>query len=228
MKTDNDNKGRASSHPDVSSEQNQRGSGYRSGQNYSGKPRVRSDRDNLGKPHSRSEQRAANESSGKPERNAAGKLHGRSDRDNLGKPHSRYAPNTAEILYDLTETELQTRDGETEFPEIRQYFLGEEKSEKLLSLLGFAARARRLVFGTELCRDAARAGQISLAIIAADASDNTKKRIVDACKYYGCDVCHTAILSSTLASRLGKSGITAVVGLGDHNFIRGITALCGN
>ena len=155
-------------------------------------------------------------------------MHGRPDRDNLGKPHSRYAPNTAEILYDLTETELQTRDGETEFPEIRQYFLGEEKSEKLLSLLGFAARARRLVFGTELCRDAARAGQISLAIIAADASDNTKKRIVDACKYYGCDVCYTAILSSTLASRLGKSGITAVVGLGDHNFIRGITALCGN
>ena len=110
--------------------------------------------------------------------------------------------------------------------EIRQYVVGEDKSEKLLSLLGFAARARRLVFGTELCRTAARTGQISLAIISSDASQNTKKRVVDACKYYGCDVCQSAVPSSILASRLGKSGVTAVVGLSDHNFIAGITALC--
>lgn len=160
-------------------------------------------------------------------RNAPGEAHNQSGRvsakDRL--PERRLATELPRGKTELYSFESDISEASDVF-EIRQYVVGEDKSEKLLSLLGFAARARRLVFGTELCRDAARAGQISLVVIAADASPNTKKRIVDACKYYGCDVCQSAVPSAILASRLGKSGVTAVVGLNDHNFIAGITALC--
>ena len=209
--------------------------------NKLGEVHSQSGRNKPSEEHGRFGQKKPSEQRGKSRLNKPSGVHSQSGRNAPGEAHNKSARVAAKDR--LPERRLATElpRGKTELYsfesdiseasdvfEIRKYVVGEDKSEKLLSLLGFAARARRLVFGTELCRDAARAGQISLAIIAADVSDNTKKRIVDACKYYGCDVCHTAILSSTLASRLGKSGITAVVGLGDHNFIRGITALCGN
>ncbi len=172
-------------------------------------------------------------------RNRSSELHGQTGRNRSSEMHGQTGRAAAQNRLPKTRIDSELPRGKTELYsvesdvsdlsdvfEIRQYVVGEDRSEKLLSLLGFAARARRLVFGTELCRTAARAGQISLVVIAADASPNTKKRIVDACKYYGCDVCQSAVPSSILASRLGKSGITAVVGLNDHNFIAGITALC--
>ena len=155
------------------------------------------------KPRGQSEQSRHTKRYGHLEQNGHVKLHGQSEYDE-----------TFEIITD-----------DEPVPEIKQYQIGSDKSEKLLSLLGFAARARRLIFGTELCRNAMRSGQISLAILASDASPNTKKRIVDACKYYGCDVCQSEVTSAILASRLGKSGLVAVVGLGDANFIRGITSI---
>ena len=172
-------------------------------------------------------------------RNRSSELHGQTGRNRSSEMYSQTGRAAAQNRLPKTRIDSELPRGKTELYsfesdiseasdvfEIRQYVVGEDKSEKLLSLLGFAARARRLVFGTELCRTAARTGQISLAIISSDASQNTKKRVVDACKYYGCDVCQSAVPSSILASRLGKSGVTAVVGLSDHNFIAGITALC--
>ena len=172
-------------------------------------------------------------------RNRSSEMHSQTGRNRSSEMHSQTGRAAAQNRLPKTRIDSELPRGKTELYsvesdvsdlsdvfEIRQYVVGEDRSEKLLSLLGFAARARRLVFGTELCRTAARAGQISLVVIAADASPNTKKRVVDACKYYGCDVCQSAVPSSILASRLGKSGVTAVVGLNDHNFIAGITALC--
>ena len=172
-------------------------------------------------------------------RNRSSELHSQTGRNRSSEMHSQTGRAAAQNRLPKTRIDSELPRGKTELYsvesdvsdlsdvfEIRQYVVGEDRSEKLLSLLGFAARARRLVFGTELCRTAARAGQISLVVIAADASQNTKKRIIDACKYYGCDVCQSAVPSAILASRLGKSGVTAVVGLNDHNFIAGITALC--
>lgn len=203
------------------------------------------------KPRGKSGRDASGELNEKPERYASRKLHSQTGqskpsemdsqtrRNRSSELHSQSARAAAQNRLPKTRIDSELPRGKTELYsfesdiseasdvfEIRQYVVGEDRSEKLLSLLGFAARARRLVFGTELCRTAARTGQISLAIISSDASPNTKKRIVDACKYYGCDVCQSAVPSSILASRLGKSGITAVVGLSDHNFIAGITALC--
>lgn len=189
--------------------------------------------------HGRFGQKKPSEQRGKSRLNKSSELHSQTGRNRSSEMHGQTGRGAAQNRLPKTWIDSELPRGKTELYsfesdiseasdvfEIRQYVVGEDKSEKLLSLLGFAARARRLVFGTELCRTAARAGQISLVVIAADASQNTKKRVVDACKYYGCDVCQSAVPSSILASRLGKSGITAVVGLNDHNFIAGITALC--
>lgn len=106
---------------------------------------------------------------------------------------------------------------------IRKLRAGTEKN--LLSLLGFAARARKLTCGADLCRDAIRRGQTIITIVAADASPNTKKRIIDACKYYGSEMCIPALSSAELSKQIGKIGDIAVIGVTDKNFANGISAL---
>lgn len=107
------------------------------------------------------------------------------------------------------------------------YHIPEDKAEKLLGLLGFAARARRLICGTDLCRDEIRRGKLSFVLVASDASDNTRKRIADACRYYSADMCCIPVTSERLSSRIGKTANTMVVGVSDINFINGIAALIG-
>ena len=46
-----------------------------------------------------------------------------------------------------------------------------------LRLLGLAARAGALVYGTDLVRRATKAGRIRLAIVASDISDNTREKL---------------------------------------------------
>ena len=99
------------------------------------------------------------------------------------------------------------------------------KEEKLLSLLGFAARARKLIAGTDLTRDGVRRGSVIIAVVAGDASENTKKRITDAGSYYETDVVLTGISSAEIGHRIGKPGAAAVVGVTDMNFANGIAAL---
>jgi len=106
-----------------------------------------------------------------------------------------------------------------------EHSIGKEGAKKLLGLLGFAARARKLVCGTDLCRDEIRRGKLMLALVASDASANTKKRIIDACKYYDTDMCHIPLTVSELSDRIGKTGNIAVVGVTDINFVNGIVAL---
>lgn len=103
--------------------------------------------------------------------------------------------------------------------------IGDGGQRKLLGLLGFASKARKLVCGTDLCRDEIRKGKLPLTLIASDASANTQKRIIDACKYYNADICHIPVTASELSDRIGKTGNIAVVGVTDMNFVNGIVAL---
>jgi len=103
--------------------------------------------------------------------------------------------------------------------------LREGAEKKLLGLLGFAARARKLISGADLCRDSIRRGQLPLVLVASDAAPNTLKRIKDACSYYDTDMCQVPIPSAVLSKQIGKTGAIAVIGVTDANFISGITAL---
>ena len=97
--------------------------------------------------------------------------------------------------------------------------------QKLLSLLGFAARGRKLVAGTDLCRDSVRRGHAIVTIVVSDASANTKKRIIDACKYYRSDMCVAPVTSAELSHRIGKTVEIMVVSVTDIHFADGIAAL---
>ncbi len=55
---------------------------------------------------------------------------------------------------------------------------------KVYSLLGLAARARKLASGEFMTEKSVKAGQAVLVITAQDASDNTKKNFRDMCTYY--------------------------------------------
>lgn len=60
------------------------------------------------------------------------------------------------------------------------------KPDKVLSLLGIAAKAGNVASGEFSTEKAVKEGKAHLVIVAADASDNTKKRFSDMCTYYNC------------------------------------------
>ena len=55
---------------------------------------------------------------------------------------------------------------------------------KVLSLLGLAARSGNLASGEFAAREAVRGKSASLVIVASDASDNTKKMFENQCRHY--------------------------------------------
>ena len=56
--------------------------------------------------------------------------------------------------------------------------------DKVLGMIGLAKRAGKVVTGAEICETAVKKGQSKLIIIAGDISENGRKAITDACKYY--------------------------------------------
>lgn len=100
-----------------------------------------------------------------------------------------------------------------------------DSTRKIMSLLGFAARSRKLICSADLCRDSIRRGTAIITILASNASQNTKKRIVDACKYYRSDMCIAPVTSAELSHQIGKTGEITVVAVTDIHFADGIAEL---
>ena len=57
-------------------------------------------------------------------------------------------------------------------------------NDKILSLLGLAAKGRNLVSGEFSTEKAVKEGKAALVIVSSDASDNTKKKFTNMCKFY--------------------------------------------
>jgi len=58
------------------------------------------------------------------------------------------------------------------------------QSKKVLGTLGLAMKAGNVVSGEFMTEKAIRDGSARLVIVAEDASDNTKKKFSDSCKFY--------------------------------------------
>jgi len=54
---------------------------------------------------------------------------------------------------------------------------GAEREQRILQLVGLAQRAGRAAVGTQAVRDAARNGDLSLVVLARDATDNARRRL---------------------------------------------------
>ena len=78
-----------------------------------------------------------------------------------------------------------------------------ERSD-FFSMLGLAMRAGQLSFGEDGVRKAIASGGAALAIVDADASENTKKRMRDSCAFYGVPLVETA--GGRLGEAVGRPG----------------------
>ena len=96
--------------------------------------------------------------------------------------------------------------------------LPQEATASFLQMLGLAARARRLGIGATIARDAMRTGSAVCVVLAADASANTQKRILDTASFYKIpifEICKDAI---EIGQAIGKSGMIAAVAVLDASF----------
>lgn len=96
----------------------------------------------------------------------------------------------------------------------------------LLNLMGLAARARKLVFGTDMARGAARDGSLAAALVAADASPTQSKKLVPLLQARGIPyaVCLTR---ADIGAAIGRGPVSAV-GFTDKSFARRALELAGS
>jgi ribosomal protein L7Ae-like RNA K-turn-binding protein len=78
-----------------------------------------------------------------------------------------------------------------------------------LRLLGIAARAGAVVTGTERVRMAARGGEVRFAIVAGDASDNSREKLLPLLTALGVPLI-VAYDRDALGIALGRGGLSAV------------------
>ena len=93
--------------------------------------------------------------------------------------------------------------------------------KRLCGMLGLAARARNLALGAELTVQNVRSGRTALALVACDASDNTKKRVFNCCKYYECECREIPVDSDALAKAVGHTGLLTAVAVTDVHMTKG-------
>ena len=80
----------------------------------------------------------------------------------------------------------------------------ENTESRVISFLGLCMRAGRIISGQEACVDLIRQGEAALALMDADASDNTRKRLTDACHSH--NVALYELSAGALGHSIGKKG----------------------
>lgn len=89
-------------------------------------------------------------------------------------------------------------------------------NDKVLGMLGLARRAGKLQGGETQVLDAVRSGKAQLVIIAADASDNSKKLFNDKCSYY-----HVPVYEYGAKETIGHASVAVT----DKNFSEAVRRL---
>ncbi len=93
---------------------------------------------------------------------------------------------------------------------------------KLLGALGLAKRAGKLVSGSDAVLEGIRSRKAKAVYICSDASDNTKKKFCDSCKYYGIEYSILSCKMTDLSSAIGKMGNIAVVYVSDEEMNKAV------
>lgn len=92
--------------------------------------------------------------------------------------------------------------------------------DKVLSLIGLAMKAGRCISGEVMTESEIKSGKARLVIVASDASDNTKKKFRDMCKFYRVPICFYGD-KDTLGHAMGKE-FRASLAILDEGFADGI------
>ena len=94
------------------------------------------------------------------------------------------------------------------------------RQNKVLSLLGLAARAGRVVSGEFMTEKAGKSGKAKLVIVGDDASGNTKKDFRNMCTYYHVPF-YTFSTKEELGRAMGKE-MRASLAVTDDGFARNL------
>lgn len=95
-----------------------------------------------------------------------------------------------------------------------------EASQKIVKLLGLGARGRLVVVGAEQVRSAAKKGKLAIAVVASDASENSRDKVLSVLKAKNIRVIE-GISAADLGAAFGREA-TAAVGVLDAALARGI------
>ena len=94
------------------------------------------------------------------------------------------------------------------------------RNNKIISLLGLAMKAGRVVSGEFMTEKSVKTGKAYLVLVAADASENTRKKFRNMCDYY-----HVPVFfygdKDTLGHAMGKQ-FRASLAVLDEGFAKGI------
>ena len=99
-------------------------------------------------------------------------------------------------------------------------------NDKMLSMIGLAAKAGKVVSGEFSVETAVKKGKAFLVICARDASDASKKSYRDACRYYDVPLCEYGTKES-LGLHCGKD-YRAAAAITDEGFAKAIRKLLDN
>ena len=97
-------------------------------------------------------------------------------------------------------------------------------NKDVANLIGLCTRARQVALGENVI-ESIRHKQASLVLYASDASDNTKKRILDKARFYGVEAIEVED-STALSIAVGKSGRMSIAIL-NHGFAKKIKEKLG-
>lgn len=100
------------------------------------------------------------------------------------------------------------------------------KPDRVLSLLGIAARGRNLVSGEFAVEKAVKERKTFLVIVANEASDNTKKKFRNMCEFYEVPIAEYGTKDS-LGHAIGKEERSSI-GITDQGLSNGILKLIEN
>ena len=92
---------------------------------------------------------------------------------------------------------------------------------RVLRALGLCAKARALTIGTPMiCEALKQKKKPCLVLVAEGNSENTSKRLVDKCAYYGVQLTPLAVSGEILAAAVGKQSRVAAVAVTDEQLCR--------
>ncbi|MBQ1547879.1 MAG: ribosomal L7Ae/L30e/S12e/Gadd45 family protein [Lachnospiraceae bacterium] len=83
------------------------------------------------------------------------------------------------------------------------------KNDPVLSMIGLCNKAGKIKSGAVAVEKAVKNGEAFLLIIANDASDNSKKELLNMCSYYSCETCFYGT-KDDFGNILGKSERSAL------------------
>ena len=89
---------------------------------------------------------------------------------------------------------------------------------KVLNTLGICTCARKISYGETLLKEI-KNKKVYFVVVASDASDNSKKRIIDKCKFYKCE--YSVILDkASITKAIGRIDLVSAVGIKDYNLVK--------